>query len=136
MSLKLLNNQVKPGETRAICRLNVDDEMSDYYCALALSIFGPYWWAKPGLNLYQDLTAVQQAKFSQLVMSIATKNEYGCAATLSDLWQFIDIIYNEQYWRFMGKLRVTWGMLPRLLVMIGFVGLILYGLSLVLLLVL
>jgi len=68
-------------------QLNVDDEMmSDYYYELASSI---YWWADSGRNRYVDLTPRQQAKFSQLVMSITRKN--GIAKT-SALWRFIAIV--------------------------------------------
>jgi hypothetical protein len=115
-------------------QLKVDDEMmSDYYHALSSSLYGPQWWAKPGCNHYSDLTTIQQVKFSRLVMSIAKKNN-GSAATSSDLWRFTDIICNQPYSRIMGKLRVIFVMLPRLLIMIGFIGLILFGLFLVLLL--
>ena len=115
-------------------QINVDDEMmSDYYDELASSIFGPHWWAKPERNLYIDLTTIQQARFSRLVMSIAKKNSV--AATSSDLWRFTDIICNEPHLRLMGKLCVIFRRLPRLLIMIGFLGLIFFGLFLVLLLV-
>jgi hypothetical protein len=115
--------------------LNVDDEMmSDYYYALALLLYGPHWWAEPRLNLYLDLSTVQQVKFSRLVRSIAKKNS-GSVATMRDLWRFTDIVCNEPHLQFTGKLRVIFSMMPRLLVMIGFVGLVLFGLNLILLLV-
>jgi hypothetical protein len=114
-------------------QLNIDDEiMSDYYYALALLLYGPDWWAKPGCKLYADLTTIQQVKFSRLAMSIENKNN-GSSATLGDLWRFTNIICDEPHLRFMGKLCVISGMLPRLLIMIGFVGLSLFGLFLALL---
>jgi hypothetical protein len=117
-------------------QLNADEEMmSDYYCALALLLYGPHWWAKPGCNLYADLTTIQRVKFSRLVMSIAKKNN-GSTATLDDLWRFADIFYDDPILQFMGKLRAIFGTSPRLLIMIGFLGLMMYGLFLVLLLVL
>jgi hypothetical protein len=116
-------------------QLNVDDEiMSDYYYALVSLLYGPHWWAKPGCNLYEDLTTIQQVKFSRLAMSIENKNN-GSSATLGDLWRFTNIISDEPHLRFMGKLHVIFSMLPRLLIMIGFMGLSLFGLFLVLLLV-
>jgi hypothetical protein len=79
-------------------QLNFDDElMSDYYDELASSI---YWWAEPGRNRYGDLTPIQQAKFSGLVMSITKKK--GIAKT-SALRRFIDIVGNEPKKRFVGK---------------------------------
>ena len=115
-------------------QLKADDEMtSDYYHALSSLLYGPHWWAKPGCNLYADLTTTQQVKFSRLVKSIAKKNN-GSAATMSDLWRFTDVICNQPYSRIMGKLRVIFVTLPRLLIMLGFMGLILFGLFLVLLL--
>jgi hypothetical protein len=115
-------------------QLKADDEMtSDYYHAMSSLLYGPQWWANPGCNRYSDLTTIQLVKFSRLVKSIAKKNN-GSAATLNDLWRFTDIICKQPYSRIMGKLRVIFVMLPRLLIMIGFMGLILFGLFLVLLL--
>ncbi len=104
--------------------------MKDYYDELAASIYGSHWWAKPGRNRYVDLTTIQQAKFSRLIMSIAKKS--GGAATSSDLWRFTDIVCNEPQMRIVGKLCVIFGTLPRLLLMAGFMVLILFGLSLIL----
>ncbi len=113
---------------------NIDDEMmSDYYYALALLLYGPHWWAKPGCNLYADLATTQQVKFSRLVMSIVKKNN-GSAATLSDLWRFTEVVCNEPHMRFCGKLRVIFTLLPRLLILTGILALIFFGLSLVVLL--
>ena len=115
-------------------KLKADDEMmSDFYHALSSLLYGPQWWAKTGCNRYSDLTTIQQVKLTRLVVSIAKKNN-GSAATLNDLWRFTDIICNQPYSRIMGKLRVIFVMLPRLLNMIGFMGLILFGLFFVLLL--
>ena len=50
-----------------------DEMMSDYFDEMASSIFGPQWWAKPGRNLYMDLTTIQQVKFSRLVTLIKKK---------------------------------------------------------------
>ena len=112
-------------------QLNSDDEMKkDYYDELASSIYGPHWRAKSGRNHYMDLTTIQHAKFSRLVMSIAKKN--GVAATSSDLWRFTDIVCNEPHMRFVGKLCVIFGRLPRLLITIGLVMLVLFGLSFIL----
>ena len=115
-------------------KLNADDEMmADYYDELASSIYGPYWRMNPGHNDYLDLTTIQQAKFSKLIRSITKKNVV--TATSNDLWRFTDIVCNEPHMRFVGKLCVILKTLPRLLLMIGLAGLILFGLSLVLLLV-
>ena len=109
-----------------------DEMMSDYFDEMASSIFGPHWWAKPGRNLYMDLTTIQQVKFSRLVTLIKKKNYLSKS---SALWQFTDIVCNEPHMRFVGKLCVILKTSPRLLLMIGFAGLILFGLSLILLLV-
>jgi hypothetical protein len=115
-------------------QLKADDEMmSDYYYALALLLYGPHWWAKPGCNLYADLTTTQQVKFTWLVMSIAKKNN-GSAATLSDLWRFTEVVCNEPHMRFTGKQRVIFTLLPRLLILTGILGFIFFGLGLVMLL--
>ncbi len=112
-------------------QLNADDEMmKGYYDELASSIYGPYWRMNPGHNHYLDLTTIQQAKFSRLIRSITKKNVV--TATSSDLWRFTDIVCNELHMRFVGKLCVIIGRLPRLLIAIGLVVLVLFGLSFIL----
>ena len=109
-------------------QLNLYEEiMIDFYEELASSIYGPNWWVKPGLNLYLDLTTNQRVRFARLVISITKKN--GSTPTLVNLWRFIDIVCNDSYMRLIDKLKVIFRMLPRLLIMTGILGLILYGLS-------
>ena len=113
--------------------LHADAEMMKvYYDEMASSIYGPHWWVKPGCNRYQDLTPIQQEKFLRIVMSMTKNNG---VANSGDLWRFTNIVRNEPHMRLAGKLGVVFGTLPRLLIMIGLVVLILFGLSLILLLV-
>ena len=104
--------------------------MENYYDELASSIYGPYWRMNPGHNDYLDLTTIQQAKFSKLIRSITKKNVV--TATSNDLWRFTDIVCNEPHMRFVAKLCVIVGRLPRLFITIGLVVLVLFGLSFIL----